>query len=342
MMDMKRRLARGVSVLAVALAAGHLVQNMTQEPQAVMATEALPTSIQPVAAGPEKATPKPAIASTMGAETELAALTDEVEPNPPVLPVAPTVAPSAAQTPEPVLDPNQPEVPESGVAAGGADCDVTLDLMEEPNAMIGITLLSPCNPNERIVLRHAGLAIAAKMTATGSLFLSLPALEADAALSILFADGKTVEASIPMPDVAKLRRFGVQWMADDTFQIQALENGATYGAPGNISAANPGKLALAAPQTGGYLSILGDSTVDLPMLAEVYTFPMDQQTPVDVTVEAAVTEKTCGRELLGETITAFGGTVYITDLTLATPECDALGDILVLKNLVPDLKIAAN
>jgi hypothetical protein len=74
-MDMKRRLARGVSVLAIALAAGHLVQNMKSEPQAVAATEARPTSIQPVAAGPEKPVSRPVIASTGGAGTELAALT---------------------------------------------------------------------------------------------------------------------------------------------------------------------------------------------------------------------------------------------------------------------------
>ncbi len=58
-------------------------------------------------------------------------------------------------------------------------------------------------------------------------------------------------------------------------------------------------------------------------------------------VEAAVTDLTCGRELLGETLTSVGGAVMVNDLTVAMPDCDATGDILVLKNLVPDMKIAS-
>ena len=48
-----------------------------------------------------------------------------------------------------------------------------------------------------------------------------------------------------------------------------------------------------------------------------------------------------GRELLGETIMTLAGDVYITELTLAMPDCEAVGDILVLKNLLTDLTIAA-
>ena len=78
------------------------------------------------------------------------------------------------------------------------------------------------------------------------------------------------------------------------------------------------------------------------MLAQVYTWPADVTVPSEVVIEAAVTDLTCGRELLGETVASVTGTVTITDLTLATPDCDAVGDILVLKNLAPALKIAAN
>ena len=54
-----------------------------------------------------------------------------------------------------------------------------------------------------------------------------------------------------------------------------------------------------------------------------------------------MTESTCGRELLGETLSSVAGKVQVTDLTVAMPECDAVGDYLVLKNLVPDLNIAS-
>lgn len=323
-MEMKRRLARGVSVLAVALAAGHLVQTMNKEQALADSTEPQPEQIQQVAAGADALTP----ARVPEENLQTAALTDAV----PAAPLAQNPLPTPiAPKPVPPVTPTQ-----------SADCTITFELVAEPRAQLGLTLVAPCHSNERVVLRHAGLAVTAKTSATGSLFVSLPALIADAEVSVLFADKTITQASLQMPEVANLRRFGVQWMADDAFQMNALENGAGYGEAGHISAADPGTPADGAPVLGGYLNILGDSTVDMPMLAEVYTYPADTQAKVDVVVEAAVTPTTCGRELLGETIASFAGEVYVTDLTLATPDCEAVGDILVLKNLVPDLKIAAN
>jgi len=79
--------------------------------------------------------------------------------------------------------------------------------------------------------------------------------------------------------------------------------------------------------------------VDMPLLAEVYTYPA--MGSADVVIEAAVTAQTCGRELLGETLLSEAGRVTVTDLTLAMPDCDAVGDFLVLNNLVPDLTLVA-
>ena len=84
--------------------------------------------------------------------------------------------------------------------------------------------------------------------------------------------------------------------------------------------------------------MLGNGSVDLPMLAEVYTYPEAGKT--EVVVEAEVTEATCGREMLGETILSSRGAIEVQELTLAMPDCLAMGDILVLKNLAPDTKLA--
>jgi hypothetical protein len=95
--------------------------------------------------------------------------------------------------------------------------------------------------------------------------------------------------------------------------------------------------------TGGFLSLLGDAATDNPLLAEVYTFPADPAAKPEVVVEAAVTDKTCARELLAETLSSSSssGSVFVTDLTLAMPDCDAVGDYLVLKNLFLDLNMAS-
>jgi hypothetical protein len=76
------------------------------------------------------------------------------------------------------------------------------------------------------------------------------------------------------------------------------------------------------------------------MLAEVYTFPKSAEVPVQVVIEATVTEATCNRDLLGETLASVAGKVSVTDLTVAMPGCDAVGDYLVLNNLLPEMNIA--
>ena len=74
----------------------------------------------------------------------------------------------------------------------------------------------------------------------------------------------------------------------------------------------------------------------------LYTFPADPNAKAVVVVEAPVTEASCGREILAETLVGSGSRVTINDLAAAMPGCDAIGDYLVLKNLVPDLNIASN
>ena len=164
---------------------------------------------------------------------------------------------------------------------------------------------------------------------------------ADATVSVRFANGDMVEANLVVPDAVLLRRFGVQWLGEDAFQLNAFENGADYGEIGHVSAADPKRPLPGQPQKGGFLSVLGDDGVDQPMLAEVYTYPADSTASVKIVIEAAITKGTCARDILGETLADAGGDVTITDLVLAMPDCTAIGDILVLKNLDPDLKIAS-
>ena len=198
--------------------------------------------------------------------------------------------------------------------------------------------LAALDPALRIGL--GGLAVTGKTTATGALFTALPAMETPALVEVAFADGTRTRAEIAVPDLVTLRRFGLQWQADDTFQIHAFENGATYGEPGHISAADPHGPTAGQRATAGFLTLLGEAATENPLLAEVYTFPTTAA-KAEVVVEAAVTEKTCGRELIAETLNSTGGSVFVTDLTVAMPECEAKGDYLVLKNLVLDLNMAA-
>jgi hypothetical protein len=334
-MDMKRKAARGIAVLAVALAAGHLVQNMGDK------------KASPAKASAELAV-KPAKVETIAAGPELAPKADAAQPAAPALTVAPMAAgelplvPKAAEQPA-IAEADAPLAAKPATAETVVTdaCNTTLDLMAEPNAMIGITLVAPCQPNQRVVLRQGGLVVTAMTTSTGALFTAVPAFETLAVVEVAFTDGEKHSAEIAVPELANLRRFGVQWQADDAFQVHAFENGASYGEPGHISAVDPNRPLAGMPAKGGFMTLAGDSTTENPLLAEVYTYPADPTAKPEIVVEAAVTEKTCGRELLAETLSSMGGTLFVTDLTLAMPECDAIGDYLVLKNLVLDLNMAA-
>lgn len=328
-MQMKRRIARGVSVLAVALIAGHLVQSMAGDQESRVSSE--PQRVVHLSATTETAHPKPPVLAQ--ATITLA------PPSPPqaALPKVPSPEGLAVLAAIPQMKLTTPEAPAEIVAEA---CPLTFELSAEPSAMIGLRLVAPCHSGARVVIRHGGLAFTLKTSDAGVLLASIPGMETSGSVEAAFGDGTVAASRLAMPEVGAMRRFAVQWQADDAFQIQAFENGASFGAPGHISASAPHAPADSAPAKGGFLTMLGDPTVATPLLAQVYSFPADPGAQAEVVVEAAVTPLTCGRELIGETVVSNGGKPVATDLNLAMPACDAVGDYVVLQGLVPDLKLA--
>jgi hypothetical protein len=319
-MDVKRKVGLVGVTVVVALGVGHLLQGgFGSQPRRVVEAPR-PVAITPLAAGLGSTSQSPA--------THEAAPAPEI-PEAALLPLQATPA-----------EPEPTEGPAWALSGDSRNCPVSLDLTAAPKAMIDVTLLAPCSPEERVVIRHGGLAITGKTSLTGALFVSIPGMEEESVVSVLMPDGKDISAEISLPDLPIYRRIAVQWMDKDTFQLHAFEDGAIYGGKGHISAANPGNKLAGIPSKSGFMAFLGDDSVALPMLAEVYTYPIDLGVPVELTIEVDVSEVTCNRELLGELLLSEGGTYGATDLTLATPECDAIGDVLVLNNLLPDLKLA--
>ncbi|MFN3845690.1 MAG: hypothetical protein ACK4RZ_07690 [Paracoccaceae bacterium] len=324
-MLLQRKLTLMVTTGAVALGAGHFVQQQAADRAGSDAKTVVVSSVMTVAAGPEEIEPRvpqvqqpvlPAEAATDAVvEQETAAET---------LVAAATISDSA------------PIIPTKDAFNddGGSDCPINLDLVAQSGAMIGVSLLAPCHADQRVVLRHEGLAVTGRTSSSGALFLSLPAFTAVAEVQAAFAMGDKVTETLTMTDFDGIERFAVQWQDADAFQLHAFENGAGYDQPGHISAAFTGK-----PGMTGVMTVLGDTSTDLPLLSEIYTF--GPETTADVVLEAAVTETACGRELLGETIHAKNGRVVVTEVTVAMPDCDAVGDILVLKNLLQDMTLAA-
>ena len=355
--DIKRRLTRGVAVLAIALGAGQLVQSMSDKAPQPRAADNQPAkqpkAIERVAATEIGDKPAPMVALDAPKNTESAPAKPQAPaPAPAPAPVLASTtppdpatviktAPAAPAQPAAAITPTAP-APKPEPAPKVADtCPVSLELANADNALIAVTLVAPCHADERVVLKHAGLTVTAKTTLTGALFTNMPALVQDAQVEVMFKDATSVSASVAVPELATLRRFAVQWQQDDAFQLHAFEDGSDFGGPGDVSQDNLHQPIAGAPAAGGFLTLLGDATTDLPMLAQVYTYPKDGKIKPEIVIEAAVTEATCGREVLGQTLQTTTGAVKVSDMSLAMPECDAVGDYLVLKNLVPDMNIAA-
>ncbi|WP_435257144.1 hypothetical protein ACSBLW_13545 [Thioclava sp. FR2] len=332
-MNLQRKATLLVATGAVALGAGHMVQKRAADRLASAEQQVVVVDVTPVAAGPETVQ-IPAPAPVVELPPVPVAVVDTV-PAVAVEPATPETAPSvvAAVAPE-QIEPVAPPPVTAAVEPPPQDCTVQFDLLPQPGAMIGLTLLAPCHGNERVVLHHAGLTVTAKTSESGTLFGSLPALSTAVEVDVRFGSGDRAITSIDMPEAEGVRRFAVQWQGGDAFQLHAFEGDAGYDEPGHFSAIHSGK-----PGEGAFVTLLGDSTTELPLMAEVFTFAPGQD--AEVVLEAAVSAATCGREILGETLMAEDGKIEVADLTLAMPACDAIGDILVLKNLVQDMKLAA-
>ena len=210
-----------------------------------------------------------------------------------------------------------------------SECPITLDLTALPGALIGLSLNAPCNLGERVVIRHAGLSFTARTGAQGTLQLTFPALQEAGIVAVYMEGSAIVLGEVALPEVRVLRRFAFQWAAPAQFDLRVSEGGSLF--VGTSSQA---------PGADLKVITLGSAEVSDPLLAQVYTLPA-VDTAIDLTVEHRITEDTCGQTLPAQIITAAAGRAETRDYPVAVPLCGSSGNILVLKNLAPDLKLAA-
>ncbi len=340
-MQMKRRVLTAGTTFFLAAATGHVMQNgdtLSARFLGPKVTAAAEVSANPAPiAVTEVAPPRPgriaeATVTSLSADTTLPAEARSV-PELPGLPAAdPATLGGGAALAARMLKVEQGAVHADTAAdadydAFGIACAATaLNLTVQKPAMFAIKLAAPCHPNERVSISHAGLTVAYMTDAKGALSLDLPALDRSGAVAVRFASGDGVKATRPVPGIEGLHRLAVAWTGGQTFAVNAYENGAAFGAPGHVSAANPRDPATA---EGGFLVTLGDPSVADPMLAEVYTAPA--QTAVRVETEAEVTPAACGHMATATAIRVGGdGRGTPEPLSVAMPDCVSVGDIVLL------------
>ena len=222
----------------------------------------------------------------------------------------PVVIPVAAEADAPPAPPPAAVLPEPAPVAKAPDCPVTLDVFAAEAATLSLSLTAPCRPDQGFVLRHGGIAVTYQTNAAGSFFLDLPALDAGGEVSVRFSDGTETAAAAPLADMADHRRLALQWLDGDIFTLSG----------------------------DGAITQLGAKATVLPMYAQIITLPAPDAL---LTIEAPVTDQTCGREMMALAVYSEAGRLTLSDLSVALPDCDAEGGFVVLNNPVPDMKLAA-
>jgi hypothetical protein len=214
--------------------------------------------------------------------------------------------------------------------AGSDHCRPSLELAALPGAMIHLSLAAPCNPGERIVVRHSGLSFSVRTQADGHATVALPALKTNAMVAVYLQDAQLVLGRVTVPDASAYARFAVIWELPAELELRVTD-GEKVLVGGSMSGLEENQKVIA----------LGSPTVQAPVLARVYSVPGSSLGTADITAELRITPASCGRTLRVETVYSAAGISSTTQRPITVPLCGTAGDILVLKNLAPALKLAA-
>ena len=258
---------------------------------------------------------------------------------PAALPAAPVTVAVAQDTPLADALPSEESAP-------GFSCDYSMTAKPLAAAMVQITLDAPCMINEKFTLHQNGMMFTEATDDKGHRALTVPALAEDTVFIASFGNGEGAIATASVNKFAFYDRFVVQWGGESGIKIHALEYGSDFGDQGHVWVNAAYDMARAARGEGGFLTRHGSGDLDNPLIAEVYTFPTETAPrggDVSLRVEAEVTAANCGRDLEIQTIATddIRG-LKVQDIVLAMPDCDGIGDFLVLNNLFNDLKVAQN
>lgn len=213
--------------------------------------------------------------------------------------------------------------------SSGEACQAQLALASLPGAMIEARLTAPCNRGERFVVRHSGLSFSAQIKPDGLATVTLPALRSEAMVAVYLQDSRLVLGKISVPDAAQYTRYAITWDSPVELELRVTDGDKVLVGSEDVTGSAQSVMAL------------GQANLPSPVLARVYSVPGKDLGDADITGELRITPATCGRTLRVETVHSTGGVATPTEQTIAVPLSGTAGDILVLKNLAPALKLAA-
>ena len=307
----KRRAATVVVVLLIAFLSGHLMQTILAEDAPVARVKDAPDAA-PVMRSLE-------------------------EPRPLPTPPAATLVPILDR---PVILRDRAEEPPRDQETQARNCDPRLFATPAPAAMVTVTVRATCDPNAHVLVRQGNLRAVQRTNADGRLNLRLPALDERVEIEVTIGD-QVLSAEAHVPEAANFQHVALSWSGPQMLRLNAFEFGAPRNSVGHVWSGAPKSPVRASRGTGGFLTRL--VTEQGPSL-EIYSLPTGRSPlrgVVRLAVEAKVTAETCGRVAKARAYqpTAFRR-LSETDVEVALPDCDRVGEVVVLQNLLRDVRLA--
>ncbi len=305
----RRRWVTALVTLALAFLCGHIMQTVLADQPTTATYETAPDAAPQMQSGEEpKALPLPPAATLI-----------PILQRPPVLP---------------------DRVGKPYALKEKTSCTPKLMVDAAPAATLRVRLEAPCHKNTRVLVTQAGIAGWAMTDANGFLQLRLPALSVRPLIKVEIED-QTRLATAKVPHAAEFQHVAIQWVGQQALRINAYEFGAQKSQFGHVWSGAPKSPARAARGSGGFLTRLGDGAGES---AEIYSFQAGQASTrgvVRLVVEAEVTKQNCGKEVRATALQSSPiGALSPTEVALAMPQCDRIGEIVRLQNLFQDMRLA--
>ena len=349
-----RQIGMAAATFSIALGIGFVMQNgdalASRFGAETAPTQPAPfTQTETVSVAPDPEAAPVAIVTTQGSVLPKAPSFTAAEP---VVDAA-VILPEAARLPAPLAAPVQlanldtelaPEMETTIPVAAEVDCVPVMTAQASAVASVALAVTAPCHTDAAFTIHHQGMMFTAMTDANGMAELTVPALAEVSVMIAAFEGGDGAVATAVIPDFSNYDRAVLQWQGETAVRLSAYEGDADYGDDNHIHAGNPGDMARLMDAKGGYLVRLGTTSSGEALMAEIYTFPtgtFGAGPDVMLVAEAEITVLNCGKELNAQSIQVSpDGMTSALDLTMIMPECDAVGDVLILQNMFEDLTLA--
>ncbi len=224
-------------------------------------------------------------------------------------------------------------------------CEIALSASLARGANITLDINAACKPNQMVTIEHSGLAFSVLTDAQGAASVLVPAMEAEADISVRFADQSTSSTRIYVRDIDSVVRAGVSWQANMNLDLTAIEFGAAIGSDGYITPETPRDYRTSRVKGGGYLMLLGDPSLERGALAEVYTLPTQrnqQRGTIAMSVVISDVAPVCGQTINAKTVrTRDGRSAGIRNVRFSVPSCGTVvSSPIALTGAIDDIRLA--